>query len=280
MSVYAIGDVQGCYQELQELLYKINFDDKNDQLWFTGDLVNRGPDSLSVLRLVKGLGAITVLGNHDLHLLALAAGASRQKQGDTLNDVLNADDRDELFEWLRHMPLLHSDDRSGFTLIHAGLPPQWDLQQATELAREAEAALQADTANDLFTRMYGNQPDTWDEKLKGWDRLRFIVNACTRTRFCTSDGQMDFKTKGPPGTEPESMQPWFSVPLRKTRRDRIIFGHWASLHSGNIRDFELYNIYPLDTGCVWGGRLTAMRLDDKDYFTVPSRQKPAGRISD
>jgi len=272
MPTYAIGDVQGCYQELLDLLDRINFDGHNDRLWFTGDLVNRGPDSLSTLRLAKRLGAVTVLGNHECHLLAIAAGICPHGKKDTLEAILQADDRVELLDWIQHQPLLHHDRESGYVMIHAGLPPQWDLQAAIERSREVEETLISNRANDFFAHMYGNQPDRWHDELTGWDRLRFITNAFTRMRFCNNDGRMNFRDKGPPGTESKSYLPWFKVSSRKSRDEKIIFGHWASLYSGNLAGFETDNVYPLDTGCVWGRSLTAMRLEDNTYFTVPSRQ--------
>jgi bis(5'-nucleosyl)-tetraphosphatase (symmetrical) len=276
MATYAIGDVQGCYQELEDLLEKINFDSNNDQLWFTGDLVNRGPDSLATLRLAKNLNALTVLGNHECHMLAIAAGACPPGKKDTLQEILAADDSTELLAWVRQLPLLHHDPHMGFVMIHAGLPPQWDLQQATALANEVETILQSDEANDFYKNMYGNQPELWNNQLSGWDRLRFITNAFTRMRFCDNAGRMNFSDKGPPGTQAKTYKPWFRIKSRKTRDVKIIFGHWASLYYGNLKRFETDNVYPLDTGCVWGRTLTAMRLEDRTHFTVPSRQKPGG----
>lgn len=273
MATYAIGDVQGCFLELQDLLDKINFNDKNDRLWFTGDLVNRGPDSLATLRLAKKLNAISVLGNHEFHMLAIAAGVQPHGNKDTLKDVLEAEDRDELLRWVRHLPLLHHDSQSGYMMIHAGLPPQWDLDESAERAREVEAVIRSGTANDFFAHMYGNQPDQWDEGLTGWARLRFMTNAFTRMRFCDNDGRMNFSDKGAPGTQTKTWMPWFKVKSRKSRNEKIIFGHWASIYYGKLTDFENENVYPLDTGCVWGRTLTAMCLEDNKYIEVPSRQK-------
>ena len=272
MSTYAIGDIQGCFQELQDLLEKIHFDPSSDRLWFTGDLVNRGPESLATLRFVKELDAITVLGNHDLHLLAIAEGIDKHGRKDTLDEVLNADDSDELLHWLRHRPLLHHDADTGYVMVHAGLPPQWDLSQARDLAAEVEQVLASKLYRDLLDHMYGNQPDVWSDELRGKDRHRFIINAFTRIRFCERDGMMDFHQKGPPSTAPLSLQPWFTLDSRKTRNNRILFGHWAAIYAGNISDFHKYHVYPLDTGCVWGDKLTAMRLEDGRLFQVPSRQ--------
>ena len=274
MAVYVIGDLQGCYDELIQLLDEINFNGNEDRLWFTGDLVNRGPRSLQCLRLVKSLDAVTVLGNHDLHLLAIARGGeTKQKAKDTLDDILNATDREELLDWLQRRPLLHHDRESGYTLIHAGLPPQWDLDQAMEYAGEAENILRGDDHGVFFTHMYGNQPDRWSEDLRGWDRIRFIINCFTRLRFCDAQGRLNLGIKGPPGSQAPSLLPWFTVASRRTSDEKLLFGHWATVLLGNISDFERYNVYPLDTGCIWGRELTAMRLEDNKIFSVKSRQK-------
>lgn len=264
MAVYAIGDVQGCYVELMALLERIAFDAASDQLWFTGDLVNRGPESLRVLRFVRDLNertpsaAITVLGNHDLHLLAVAAGEGRQHRSDTLDEILAAPDRDTLLDWLRHQPLLHHDAALGVSLIHAGLPPQWSLPEAQRCAAEVEKALRGENYREFFAHMYGNQPDHWSENLIAWDRLRFITNCFTRLRYCDANGRLDLKAKGAPGSQAEGYLPWFEVADRQTEAERILFGHWSTLglHRSN-------NVVSLDTGCLWGGQLTAMRLDDE-----------------
>lgn len=274
MSVYAIGDIQGCHQELLDLLDKINFDRNNDQLWFTGDLVNRGPQSLETLRFVKELGdkAIVTLGNHDLHLLAVALNTTNKQPKDTLDTILDAPDRNELLDWLRSQPLLHHDKDSGFTLIHAGLSPQWDLRQAIELADEVAHALTTGNHTDFFAHMYGNKPDHWSDDLQGWDRLRVIINAYTRMRYCDEKGNFTLKEKGPPGTQVKPYQPWFTIPSRKTKKEKIIFGHWSTIRFGNIKNFQEYNVCPMDTGCIWGGTLTALRLEDEKWFSVPSGQ--------
>jgi bis(5'-nucleosyl)-tetraphosphatase (symmetrical) len=258
VAVYAIGDVQGCFDELQVLLAKLQFG-PDDNLWFTGDLVNRGPKSLETLRLVKGLGAraITVLGNHDLHLLAVAQGCERYKREDTFEDVVNAPDRDELLEWLRARPLLHHDAVLGFTLIHAGLPPQWDLQQARACAHEVEMVLRGAHHADFLRAMYGGEPRQWSEALTGRERLRFITNCLTRLRYCNAHGVLALQEKGAPGTQPEGYMPWFEVPGRRSADLKIIFGHWATLGA-----YPVARVFPLDGGCVWGGGLLAMRLDD------------------
>ncbi|MGH8402201.1 MAG: symmetrical bis(5'-nucleosyl)-tetraphosphatase, partial [Gammaproteobacteria bacterium] len=254
MAIFAIGDIQGCYDELRHLLDRIRFNPAEDTLWLTGDLVNRGPKSLDVLRFVKDLGdnAICVLGNHDLHLLALASGQDKHKSADTLDAVLAAPDRDTLLDWLRHRPLLHHDAALGYTLIHAGLPPQWDLETATDCAHELENVLRDNAYREFFNHMYGNQPNHWSPDLSGIERLRFIVNCFTRLRYCTADGILDLTSKGAPGSQPEPYMPWFEVPDRASATLHILFGHWAAL--GEVKG---HNVYPLDTGCVWGGRLTA-----------------------
>lgn len=259
MAVYAIGDVQGCYKSLRTLLDGLRFDPSADRLWFTGDLVNRGPDSLAALRFVKGLGdsALTVLGNHDLHLLAVATDADRsQGKDDTLQPVLDAPDADELLAWLRHLPLLHHAPELSYALVHAGLPPQWDLSQALDRAQEVETVLRGDNYREFLQHMYGDRPDRWSDSLQGLERLRFITNCLTRLRYCKADGTLCLHSKGPPGTQPEGQYPWFECPGRRSADTRIIFGHWSTLGL-RVRD----NICALDTGCLWGGELTAMRLD-------------------
>ncbi len=274
MSTYAIGDLQGCYLELQDLLDKVNFDRTNDQLWFLGDIVNRGPDSLKCLRFVKSLGtnAITVLGNHDLHLIAIANNVRKPHRNDTVEEIIEAKDSLELLEWLKHQPLLVSDPDLNITMIHAGLPPQWSLDQAKELAQETQSLLRGKKFNDFIQNMYGDQPDIWSDTLRGNDRHRFIINAFTRIRYIDKNGKLDIKENGVPGTQPNSLIPWYAIPERKTKKDKLTFGHWSTVHLGNENNFKQYNVYPLDTGCLWGGELTAMRLEDEKMFSVPSRQ--------
>lgn len=259
MALYAVGDVQGDADALERLLKQLHWDPARDHLWFTGDLVNRGPRSADVLRRVRGLGegATAVLGNHDLHLLALWVTGKAPGPRDRLDDVLAAPDRDELLDWLRHRPLLAEDPDTGWTLVHAGLPPQWDGATARSCAREAEAVLRGPRIGAFFANMYGNHPDRWEPTLGGWDRLRFIVNAFTRIRYCTAEGALDYRCKGPPGTQAPGLVPWFQAPGRANRDLRLVFGHWAAL--GLYRG---EGVLGLDTGCVWGGRLTAVRLDD------------------
>lgn len=258
MTTYAIGDIQGCYDDLQALLDTLKFDFRQDTLWITGDLVNRGPRSLEVLRFIKSLGecAVTVLGNHDLHLLAVAHGHEPPKKDDTLDPILEAPDRDELLHWLRTRPLLHYDDIRNVTLIHAGLAPQWTLQDAIQCAREVENELQGDDFNVFLSRMYGNQPDQWTTKLKRWDRLRFSVNCFTRLRYVNGDGLLKLKTKGAPGSQPEGCVPWFQASKRQTKKDKLLFGHWSTLGF-----YDADNVVGLDGGCIWGGKLIAVDVD-------------------
>ena len=260
MAIYAIGDVQGCFTALEELLAKIKFDSLRDTLWFTGDLVNRGPDSLAVLRFVKSLGVQhqTVLGNHDLHLLAVAYGAKKMRDSDTIKDILDAPDRDELIDWLRRQSLLVHNEKLNYVLVHAGIAPPWTLSQAKMLAGEVEQVLQSDDPVELFKHMYGNTPDHWDDELTGVERLRCIVNYFTRMRLCYADGRLDLDYKGAMRDKPAELIPWFDLPGRKTADTKIVFGHWAAL--GGVADVP--NVFPLDTGCVWGNCLSAMRLED------------------
>lgn len=269
MPTYAIGDLQGCYDELQLLLEKIQFDPTQDTLWFTGDLVNRGPKSLECLRFVKNLGAraITVLGNHDLHLLAVAAGVRQQAEGDTLTEILEAPDCDELLTWLRQQPLLHYDPQLGFILVHAGIAPQWNLGTAQKLAREVEMQLQS-IASDLLAQLYGNQPACWNDVLIGTERWRCIINYFTRMRFCTQAGCLDLSYKGTLNDAPSDLIPWFNVPQRQVQQP-ILFGHWAALESGKTPP----NVFALDSGCVWGNSLTALRLEDLQKFSVKGLKK-------
>ena len=276
MARYAIGDIQGCCDELKALLAQLNFSADRDELWFVGDLVNRGPKSLETLRYVRALGAnaTVVLGNHDLHLLALAFGSKRKsKDTDTLDAVLEAPDRDQLLEWLSGRPLAVFDEPRGDFLVHAGLAPEWTPRAAAKLAREVEAVLRED-ARTLFDAMYGNKPDRWNDGLRGMDRLRFVINAYTRMRYCRRDGTVDLKVKDSPGEQPEDLFPWFDVPNRKSSEVRVICGHWSTLGFKRRRD-----LLALDTGCVWGGALTAVNLDAEAPPTqLPCRthQEPGG----
>ena len=268
MARIAIGDVQGCHDELRDLLRAVRFSADRDELWFVGDLVNRGPGSLGVLRFVRALGdnARVVLGNHDLHLLAVArsAGSRRLRKDDTLDEVLGAPDREALLDWLQSRPLaVHAPARGGGRadprddlMVHAGLPPQWSVTDTLRIAAEVEAALRGD-APALFAAMYGDRPDRWDDALAGHDRLRFAINALTRLRFVDREGRVELKLKGAPDAAPPGWLPWFDVPGRRSAGARIVMGHWSTL--GLI---ERDDLLALDTGCVWGGALTAVSLDE------------------
>jgi bis(5'-nucleosyl)-tetraphosphatase (symmetrical) len=254
---YAVGDVQGCETELRELLRRLKFSADRDQLWLVGDLVNRGPASLETLRLVRALGdnAIVVLGNHDLHLLALAFGAERRRRADTLDEVLAAPDREQLLAWLISRPLAHASH--GDLMVHAGVVPQWSVKDTVSLAAEVSVALQHDPRT-LFDHMYGDEPQRWDARLAGMERLRFIINVLTRLRLCTADGRVDVSAKGRPPAQPSPLRPWFEFKQRATREARVVFGHWSAL--GLVqRD----GVVGLDSGCVWGGELSGLDLDSK-----------------
>ena len=263
MATYAVGDIQGCYVEFRQLLEQIRFDPAQDKLWLVGDLVNRGPGSLEVLRLVKSLGdsAITVLGNHDLHLLAVAEGVSELHRTDTLDEVLAAPDRAELLAWLRRQRLLHAE--GDHVLVHAGLLPQWSVKQAAGLAREVETALRGDDYATFLARMYGNNPHGWSDDLTGYKRLRVITNAFTRLRICNPQGEMEFRFKGEVENIPAGYLPWFDVSGRKSRDATVIFGHWSALGL-----MVTPHAIALDTGCLWGGPMTAIRLEDRRLFQV------------
>jgi len=267
MSTYVIGDVQGCFDELQKLLRLIKFNAEKDRLWFVGDLVNRGPKSLQVLRFVKTLpDPIVVLGNHDLHLLTVFNYPDRLHGKHSLQDVLQAPDRYELINWLRARPFLHHDEKLGYVMVHAGIYPSWILQRAKNYANEIEKILQSKNYADYLEHMYGNEPNIWQENLTGMERFRFIINCFTRMRFCSGQGRLDLYETGGPNAAPPNYVPWFKVPNRKTKQYKIIFGHWAALE-GKV---NTANIYALDTGCVWGGALTALRLEDERVFSVAS----------
>jgi len=263
MSIYVVGDVQGCLDPLMRLLDQIHFDPSADTLWFTGDLVNRGPDSLGVLQFIHGLGSKhkVVLGNHDLHLLAMAAGHHVGFEGDTLLSVIHAEDGAMLLDWLCAQPLLYHDREMNYVMTHAGIPPQWRLSDAKARAAEVEAVLRnPDQRTEYFKHMYGNQPDYWQADLSGWERLRCITNYFTRMRFCYPDGRLSYSDTMDAGTSP-----WFRLRGTKDQGLKIVFGHWAAL--GGKTDTE--NIFALDTGCVWGYSLTALRLQDLQRFSVP-----------
>ena len=258
MTVYAIGDIQGCFTELKQLLEKIHFSSDKDQLWFTGDLVNRGPDSLETLRFVKSLedNAITVLGNHDLHMLAVLHGFQHSRPKDTFDEILKAPDKENLMQWIAHQPLLHKDESLNAVLVHAGIYPGWTIEKAEELAWEVEATLKSEYLPEFLQNMYGNQPENWDEDLQSWERLRFITNCFTRMRYCHADFALDLKYNGEPGLQPEHLQPWLNFLNQEHTQHRILFGHWSTLGESKVD-----NVYALDSGCLWGGRLTALALE-------------------
>lgn len=266
MALYAIGDIQGCHAEFCELLTLIGFSPAHDRLWLTGDLVNRGPDSLAVLRDVKALGdaAITVLGNHDLHLLTVAAGHRPTHRDDTLASILEAPDRNELLDWLARRPLAVAKD--GMLMVHAGVLPQWSALTVMALAQEVETALAGDEYEPFLRVLYGDEPRAWRDDLAGFDRLRAIVNALTRLRFCTANGQMEFREKRGAAHAPPGFAPWFAQENRRTASTLVICGHWSTLGL-----LLAPNVLMLDSGCLWGGTLTAIRLPDRRVYQVPSR---------
>jgi len=275
MALYAIGDIQGCHTEFRDLLDVIGFDVSRDRLWLVGDLVNRGAGSLAVLRDVMAMGdaATAVLGNHDFHLLTIAAGHRKPHRGDTLDDILAAPDRDALVAWLMRRPLVVVD--GDHAMVHAGLLPSWTVAQALSLSREVEAVLASERAHEFLGVLYGDEPRRWRDDLTGYDRLRVVVNACTRLRFCTSDDTMELAEKRGVESTPEGFAPWFQHPARRSASSIVVCGHWSTL------DLLLTpNVMMLDSGCVWGGALTAVRLPDRRVYQVPSRSpvqpKPFG----
>jgi len=262
MAVYVIGDVQGCFDDLQRLLNKINFKRNKDLLWFCGDLVNRGPQSLKTLEFVRNLGdrATSVLGNHDLHLLAVYYGNAKLRTADTLREILKHPECDDYMHWLRHRPLLHVDIDLNFALVHAGILPQWGLSEALKYSNEVEQAIRGKkTHRTYFKNMYGNLPDHWSTNLEGQDRLRFITNVFTRMRYCHPSGRLDMHTKGKPSAiKSRNISPWFDMDQKQIKHNRIVFGHWSTLPS------KQYGIcFAMDSGCLWGGALTALRIDKK-----------------
>lgn len=280
MRTYAIGDLQGCAHEAQLLLARIHEDARGEaRILFVGDLINRGPDSLSALRRVKALSEASagrveaLLGNHDLHLIAVAAGAQKVSRSDTLAAILAAPDRDELIDWLRRRPLALLVD--AHLLVHAGVAPQWDAAQTLALAGEVQAVLRGDDWVEFLAQMYGNEPNRWDDSLEGVDRLRCIVNALTRMRLCQPDGSMDFMHKeSESGPEGSGLLPWFDLPQRRTADVTVVFGHWSALGLV-LRP----NLVGLDSGCVWGGKLTAVCLDDRRLLQVdcPEYREHSGK---
>lgn len=270
MATYAIGDVQGCLGPLMDLLDLIEYQPAEDELWFAGDLINRGPESLETLRFIQSLKGSTkvVLGNHDLHLIAVAKGHAWLKKQDTLNCVLQAPDRDTLIHWLIHQPLVHYDPTLKVVMSHAGIPPCWTLDQTLRLAKEAEELIQSHHSDEFFAVMYGNQPDLWKDSLQGMERMRAIVNYLTRMRFCDPAGKLDLKSKEGPGTARKGYSPWFQFPSKIPDSHHIVFGHWAALEGQADPKY----VHALDTGCVWGGSLTALRLDDWQAFSTPCKK--------
>lgn len=264
MATYAFGDLQGCFTEFQRLLDLIRFDSTQDKLWLVGDIVNRGPDSLSLLRFIKQANdaIVMVLGNHDLHLLMVAAGIARNHPSDTIQPILDAPDRDELLYWLRQQKLFHAEGE--YAMVHAGLLPSWSIAQAEQLSREVESALCHENHHELFSRMYGNEPNYWHDDWTGYIRLRVIINAMTRMRVCTPDGKMNFVFKGDLRSIPPGYMPWFNLPHRASQNATILCGHWSGLGI-HITD----HLIALDSGCVWGGKLTAIRLEDRKVFQIP-----------
>lgn len=276
MATYAIGDVQGCFDQLSQLVDSLDFDPASDRLWFVGDLVNRGPQSLEVLRYVKSLGAaaVVVLGNHDLHLLMQAEGFGRANKEDTLAAVLVAPDRDELLHWLRAQPLVHVE--GAWAMVHAGLLPEWTVARAKALSDEVSAALTAPDYRDFLSHMWGPEPTAWQDDLTGWDRLRVVVNAMTRMRYVTLAGAIELRAPGakaPPAEGPAGCVPWFAMPARASAGHFIVCGHWSALGY-----HEQPDLLAIDTGCLWGGALTAVRLEDRRMFRLscPQQVKPSG----
>lgn len=265
MASYAIGDIQGCYHAFQALLERISFNQKTDRLWLVGDLINRGSGSLEVLRWCYAHQdkLTVVLGNHDLHALVVAEGIVAAHRGDTLDALLAAHDSDVLLNWLRHQRLIYQE--GNHLMVHAGLLPQWTAEQALSYAAEVESVLHGENYLDFLKHMYGNLPDHWRDDLAGFDRLRVITNAATRLRICSAAGQMEFKFKGELEDIPAGYMPWFDVPKRATQDTQVIFGHWSAL---GLQQRE--NIYALDTGCLWGGKLTAMNIETKAVVQVDS----------
>ncbi|MEO6690068.1 MAG: symmetrical bis(5'-nucleosyl)-tetraphosphatase [Dokdonella sp.] len=282
MATWAIGDIQGCHDELTRLIDKLRFDPAADTLWFCGDLVNRGGQSLAVLRLIKSLGpnVVVALGNHDLSLLAIAE-RKREDQARVnpeLREILFAPDRDELLNWLRKQNLLHVDRTLGFALVHAGLFPRWTIEQALEVAREIEDKLRSEGYRRLMKQLFGNKPDMWTPKLRGIDRWRAGINVFTRMRYCDVRGRIGFSDKGTPGTQRPGLYPWYEVPGQIKRDIRVVCGHWSTLGR-----FNGLGVHAIDTGCVWGGSLTALRIDSEEpeFVSIKSDRKPvAGKEQD
>ena len=274
MSTYVVGDLQGCLQPLKCLLREVDFNPDKDVLWSVGDIVNRGPKCLKTLRFLYKMrkSLVLVLGNHDLHLLALAAGVRAPNRSDTLDEILQAPDREELLNWLLHQPLIHHEH--GHTMVHAGIPPQWTVKKAIKRAREVEQVLRSPDCVEFLRNMYGNEPAVWSPDLQGMERLRVITNYLTRMRYCTKDGVLDLESKGPsPNLGKQKVSAWFSHPNRKTAQDRILFGHWASIEGHT----DSPNAIGLDTGCVWDGALSLYELETAQWTRC---QCTAGKCRD
>lgn len=267
MATYAIGDVQGCLDPLVALLEKINFNPSQDRIWFTGDIINRGSQSLETIEFIQSLGdsMTMVLGNHDLHLLAVYYGDAEAKAYDTLDAILKSPECPQICNWLRHQPILHHDPQLNYTLAHAGIFPEWDLEQAQKYAAELESALRGPEHTEFFKNMYGDYPDHWEDGYSGIERLRFITNCFTRMRLCGPGDRLNLKKKGPPKDAPENYVPWFKIADRANKDLNIIFGHWAALE---CETYAEPGIFPVDSGCVWGRCLTALRLEDRQIFCV------------
>ncbi|MDR4653003.1 MAG: symmetrical bis(5'-nucleosyl)-tetraphosphatase [Nitrosomonas sp.] len=263
MATYAIGDIQGCYAAFRALLELIGFNPERDRLWLVGDIVNRGPDSLNMLRFAMQAddSVAMVLGNHDLHLLMVHADIARSNNSDTIQPILDAEDCESMLSWLRHQRLFYAED--DYAMVHAGLLPGWSISRSLELAAEVERALQRDNYREIFARLYGNEPDYWCDNWKDSERLRVIINAMTRMRVCSPAGRMNFSYKGTLDSMPDGYMPWFEVPDRVSRNDTIICGHWSALGL-----YVTENIIALDSGCVWNGRLSAIRLEDRKVFQI------------
>lgn len=269
MATYVVGDIQGCFKSLMSLLEKIRFDPREDKILLVGDLINRGPDSLAVLRWARGMKnrVTAVLGNHDVHLLRVAAGGSVLRKKDTLNEVLEAPDRDELLAWLKTRPLTVMDDKT--LIVHAGLLPQWSVQEAVALGREVEECLRSDESNEFLRSLSGPSLSAWNKHLKGFERLRVALSVFTRLRVCTPEGEMDLSFTGPPDKAPDGFLPWYLVPDRKNRNHTVVFGHWAA-NGFMMKE----NVIGLDSGCVWGNSLSAVRLEDRSVYQVPCSKPP------
>lgn len=261
MSTYIIGDVQGCFEELQKLLDRVDYHSGRDHLWFAGDLINRGPQNVEVLDLILSEPNVKcVLGNHDLHFLAIATDQQKLKRSDTIEDLLNNPRLDQYIDYLRHLPILHYAEAENLAMVHAGIPPQMGIKTCMALASEVETILQSEQYPAFLKAMYGNEPSAWNNQLAGMDRLRMITNYLTRMRYCTREGELELTHKA--DIQPDGFAPWFT--FERSDQLQVVFGHWAALNGRTGVDFAI----PLDTGCVWGRELTAMRLEDKTFFSV------------